>query len=227
MSDLKKYIVVSEKKWHDRTFDQLQKCIPAEWIRINNSVDFSLEKIDEIKPECIFVLHWSYIIPSSIYEKYDCILFHMTDLPYGRGGSPLQNLIVRGHKTTKLSAIKVQKGIDTGDIYLKEELSLHGTAEEIFIRAGELMVEMIKEIIEKNIIPTPQKREPLLFKRRKPEDSDMGQLVSLEAIYDHIRMLDCEGYPAAFIENENFRFEFTRASLKSNNIIADVRIIKK
>ena len=227
MSDLKKYIVVSEKKWHDRTFDQLQKCIPAEWIRINNSVDFSLEKIDEIKPECIFVLHWSYIIPSSIYEKYDCILFHMTDLPYGRGGSPLQNLIVRGHKTTKLSAIKVQKGIDTGDIYLKEELSLHGTAEEIFIRAGELMVEMIKEIIEKNIIPTPQKGEPLLFKRRKPEDSDMGQLVSLEAIYDHIRMLDCEGYPAAFIENENFRFEFTRASLKSNNIIADVRIIKK
>jgi methionyl-tRNA formyltransferase len=41
-------------------------------------------------------------------------------------------------------------------------------------------------------------------------------------------MLDCEGYPAAFIENEHFRFEFTRASLKSEKeIIADVRIIKK
>jgi len=41
-------------------------------------------------------------------------------------------------------------------------------------------------------------------------------------------MLDAEGYPKAFFENENFRFEFSRASLKSNNtIIADVRISKK
>jgi len=106
-------------------------------------------------------------------------------------------------------------------------LSLYGTAEEIFMRAGELMMDMIKEIVEKNIIPTPQEGEPLLFKRRKPEDGNMEQLKSLDDMYNHIRMLDCEGYPSAFIENENFRFEFTRASLKNNNIIADVRIIKK
>jgi len=222
-----KYMIASEKKWHDNTFTQLQKCMPAEWIRINNSIDLCLEKIDKINPKYIFFLHWSYIIPSSIYEKYNCVVFHMTDLPYGRGGSPLQNLIVRGHKTTKLSAIKVQKGIDTGDIYLKKDLSLFGTAEEIFIRAGQLMVEMIQEILEKKIIPMPQDGEPLLFQRRKSEDSDMGQLVSLEAIYDHIRMLDCEDYPSAFIENENFRFEFSRASFKNNKIIADVRITKK
>jgi len=222
-----KYMIASEKKWHDNTFTQLQKCIPAEWIRINNSIDLCLEKIDKINPKYIFFLHWSYIIPSSIYEKYNCVVFHMTDLPYGRGGSPLQNLIVRGHKTTKLSAIKVQKGIDTGDIYLKKDLSLFGTAEEIFIRAGQLMVEMIQEILEKKIIPMPQDGEPLLFQRRKSEDSDMGQLISLEAIYDHIRMLDCEDYPSAFIENENFRFEFSRASFKNNKIIADVRITKK
>ena len=220
-------MVVTEKTWHDNTFAQLQKSVHAEWLRINVSSDLTLEKIDEINPKYLFFLHWSSIIPSSIYNKYDCVVFHMTDLPYGRGGSPLQNLIVRGHKTTKLSAIKVQKGIDTGDIYLKKELSLYGTAEEIFMRAGELMAGMIKEIIEKNIIPTPQEGESLLFKRRKPEDGNMEQLRSLEDVYNYIRMLDCEGYPSAFIDNENFRFEFTRASLKNNNIIADVRIIKK
>ena len=227
MNEVKKYIIASEKKWHDNTFIQLQKCIHAEWIRINISTDFTLGKIDEINPKYIFFLHWSHLIPSSIYEKYDCIVFHMTDLPYGRGGSPLQNLIVRGHKETKLSAIKVQKGIDTGDIYLKKELPLYGTAEEIFMRAGQLMIEMIKEIIEKNVIPIPQDGEPLLFKRRKPEDGDIWKLGSLEEVYNYIRMLDCEGYPPAFIENENFRFEFTRSSLKSNSIISDVRIIKK
>jgi len=45
----------------------------------------------------------------------------MTDLPFGRGGSPLQNLIERGIKKTKISAIKVDGGIDTGDIFFKRD----------------------------------------------------------------------------------------------------------
>lgn len=44
----------------------------------------------------------------------------MTDLPYGRGGSPLQNLIVRNHYKTKISEIRVKKEIDSGPIYLKK-----------------------------------------------------------------------------------------------------------
>ncbi len=56
----------------------------------------------------------------------------MTDLPYGRGGSPLQNLIQRGHTSTMLTALRCGAGLDTGDVYLKQPLSLHGSAEEIF-----------------------------------------------------------------------------------------------
>ena len=44
----------------------------------------------------------------------------MTDLPYGRGGSPLQNLIANKIYDTKISAIRAEGGIDTGRIYLKE-----------------------------------------------------------------------------------------------------------
>ena len=46
----------------------------------------------------------------------------MTDLPYGRGGSPLQNLIARGFLETKISAILVEKQLDAGPVYLKMEL---------------------------------------------------------------------------------------------------------
>ena len=70
----------------------------------------------------------------------------MTDLPYGRGGSPLQNLIVRGHSETKISALKVEKKLDTGDIYLKKNLSLEGSAQKIFQRANTSIIDMIKEI---------------------------------------------------------------------------------
>ena len=53
----------------------------------------------------------------------------MTDLPFGRGGSPLENLILRGHTSTVISAIKCAPELDSGDIYLQKPLSLYGSAE--------------------------------------------------------------------------------------------------
>ena len=88
----------------------------------------------------------------------------MTDLPYGRGGSPLQNLIIRGNKTTKISAIKVTKGIDEGPVYLKKELNLDGTAKEIFVRSAYIIQEMIESIINSTIFPKPQKEMLLNLK---------------------------------------------------------------
>jgi methionyl-tRNA formyltransferase len=86
---------------------------------------------------------------------------------------------------------------------------------------------MIEEIIETQPEPVPQQGEPVIFKRRKPEDSNINQLSSLKEVYDYIRMLDAEDYPHAFLENEHFRLEFTRASMKSDHIKADVTIFKK
>ena len=115
---MSKYIVLSEKKWHIDLFLNLKKKFNEdEWIHISTKSDFTLDNLNDIKPDKIFIPHWSYIIPHSIFTKFECIVFHMTDLPYGRGGSPLQNLIIRGHETTKVSAIKVSDGIDTGDVY--------------------------------------------------------------------------------------------------------------
>ena len=175
----------------------------------------------------IFFPHWSFIIPASIYERNECVLFHMTDLPYGRGGSPLQNLIVRGHEKTMLTAIRVAKGLDTGPVYAKRELSLLGTAREIFLRTSDLMYGLITLTLRTRPTPTPQEGEPTLFKRRKPADGDLAPLNTLTAAYDHIRMLDADGYPPAFVETEHLRFEFTRAGRHADQLLADVRITKK
>jgi methionyl-tRNA formyltransferase len=87
---------------------------------------------------------------------------------------------------------------------------------------------MIKTIIEKDPQPEEQRGEPVNFKRRKPEDGDISDLNDLDKVYDYIRMLDCEGYPPAFLETEHFCLEFSRASLKADKSIkADVRITKK
>tara|TARA_B100001250_G_scaffold181249_1_gene155925 strand:+ start:12904 stop:13590 length:687 start_codon:yes stop_codon:yes gene_type:complete len=225
-----KYLILSEKPWHKKLYLSLsKKYVDEKWILINNKEKFNLNNLKKLNPKKIFIPHWSYIIPSSVYNNYDCIVFHMTDLPYGRGGSPLQNLISRGFKKTKMSALKVNKGIDAGDIYLKKKLNLDGTAEEIFIKASDLIYKMIIEIIEKKIVPKPQKGEITVFKRRTPKESKLEGIKNLETLYDNIRMLDAKEYPKAFIENSNFKFEFNKAKFNKNKnlIIANVRIYKK
>lgn len=198
------------------------------WIYINDKNDLSLENLNKWNPSYIFFPHWSFIIPSKIYSKYECVVFHMTDLPYGRGGSPLQNLIVKGHTETKLSALRVSKGIDTGDIYLKEKLSLDGKASDIFLRASSLIGDIIKAIIDNSITPTPQQGEVVKLERRTPNQSDIKNLSNLSTVYDYIRMLDAPGYPKAFLETEYLKFEFTNADISNpDEIIANVRIIKK
>ena len=222
-------LIVSEKSWNRELVSYLQSTMPQyAFYLISQKEDFTVERIGSISPVKIFIPHWSYIIPSAIFERYECIVFHMTDLPYGRGGSPLQNLIVRGLTATKLSALRVEVGLDTGPVYLKMDLSLSGTAEEIFVRVNKLVGKMIVEIIQNNLQPVPQEGDPVVFKRRKPEQSDMSGLEKLEEIFDYIRMLDADGYPHAYIEKGEFRYEFTRASIKADgSIVADVKITKK
>ena len=195
---------------------------------IEKKEELTTELLEALQPRYIFFPHWSSIIPASVFEQYNCIVFHMTDLPYGRGGSPLQNLIVRGHKSTVISAIKVVKELDAGPVYLKQALSLEGSAREIFERCVPIVEQMIVKIIEEKLQPQDQSGEVVEFKRRAPKDGNLADLTQLEQVYDFIRMLDADGYPAAFLENEKIKFEFTSVQRNADNTLsAHVRISEK
>jgi len=227
---IKNIIIATIKSWNIQNAEKLTGQLEKEYhIKIfTDRKELTVDTVKEVNPEYIFFPHWSWKIPSEMYEKYNCIVFHMTDLPYGRGGSPLQNLIVRGNEKTKISAIKVVEAMDAGAVYMKKDLDLHGTADEIFMRASKIVFEkMIPEILEAKIIPEEQQGEITTFKRRKPDESNIAEIGSLEKIYDYVRMLDGEGYPRAYIETEHFRVEFSRASLKSDGILTDAKIILK
>ena len=150
-------VILSEKPWHRDMAQHLKDACGGEWVHLNSREDFTVEALEELNPSYVFIPHWSYIIGPEIYDRYRCVIFHMTDLPYGRGGSPLQNLIANGVPYTKISAIECGPGIDTGNVYLKSPLQLHGTAREIFERAAIVREGMIYTIITQN--PTPQPQE--------------------------------------------------------------------
>jgi len=221
------YVVATIKRWHIKVYDEVIKHYPGEWHLITEPQELTVDKIKSINPKYIFFPHWSHIVPIEILNIATCVCFHETDLPYGRGGSPIQNLIAKGHRETVVTAIKMTEKLDAGPIYLKKPLSLEGLAEEIFIRSAYIIAEMIKTIITENPIPKEQVGKSTFFKRRKPNESKIPiEINNLLDLFDHIRMLDANGYPRAFLENGNFRYEISRPALKTGEIIADVRITK-
>ena len=217
---MKTYILLSKNPLTEQIYESFVKNRPTEkWVLIREKNEFTLEKIEPLAPTKIFIPHWSHIIPGEITSTYESVVFHITDLPYGRGGSPLQNLIVRGHTETKISAIRIDQGIDTGDVYLKKPLTLEGSAAEIHRRTNPIIGEMIEEIIDSNIRPTPQQGEAVVFRRRKPHQSNLEGLHTPQRVYDHIRMLDAPGYPLAYLLSEWVRFEFRNATMQNDGTV--------
>ena len=225
---MKKIIVATIHNWNIKNALHFRKRYKRTVV-LTRKKELTLKTIERYDPDYIFFPHWSWWIPEKIYSKYKCIAFHMTDLPFGRGGSPLQNLIVRGFRKTKISAIRVANGFDKGPVYLKCDLSLNGTAQKIYERASKIIFfKMIPRILENHPMPKSQSGKAVLFKRRKPEEGNIAKLRTLKQIYDYIRMLDAEEYPKAFLKEENIVVKLSGAKLNRGKIVAQAEIeVKK
>ena len=221
-----RYIVATIKSWNiERTKELIANNPELKIDLITDESSLNFKKISKIAPRYIFFPHWSWIISHEIHENFECVVFHMTDLPFGRGGSPLQNLIERGIYKTKISALKVVKELDAGPIYLKHDLELQGSATEIFKQASDIIFgDMIPFIIKNRPEPIPQEGRIVAFKRRRLEQSNIADLASNIKVYDYIRMLDAEGYPPAFVETGDLRIEFFDAKLEDDCVISQVKI---
>lgn len=221
------YLVATTKPWNVKAFHNHAPALPGEWSLVTAPEELTATLLDRLRPRYVFFPHWSWKVGPEILERAECVCFHAADVPYGRGGSPIQNLIVRGHTETKLTALRMVQALDAGPIYLKRALSLDGRGQDIFERMGELVWQMITEIVHTEPVPQSQQGEPLVFPRRKPEQSCLPKTGSLDQLFDHIRMLDAETYPTAFLDHGCFRLEFTYPIQQDDLISAKVTIRRK
>lgn len=220
-------IVLSSKGNHSELIEEIKKGVSREVIFLNNEEDLNFDNLLKINPEWIFVPHWNNIIKKSIWKNWKTVIFHMTDLPYGRGGSPLQNLIKRKHSYSFLSSFECSEGIDDGPIYLKTKFSLKGKASQIFRRVDKIIIKQIIKLSKTEVKKSPQKGKKYIFKRRTPSQSNLSECEpgNLNDWYDHIRMLDCEGYPKAYIEFNGMRIIFDNAKISANELTAKIKMI--
>ena len=193
---------------------------------ITNKNELTLENIKKINPNLIFFPHWSWKVPSEIHQKYKCILFHTAPLPFGRGGSPIQNLILLGYKKSPVCALKMVDELDSGPIYTQREISLEGPLSNIFKRLNIVVNDLIKELIE--LLPEPiiQKGNQSYFRRLNEDDNKIPYTGSLEEFYDRVRMLDDSSYPNPFLEYGDYIIEFNKAEFDNGKLtcVAHIRL---
>ena len=220
------YVVAASKSWffeHSKSDEYMR----LNMFSITKPADLNLEYLQKLKPRYIFFPHWSWKVPSEIFTAYECIAFHTAPLPFGRGGSPVQNLILRGVKTSPVCALKMTSFLDAGPIYDAMEISLAGTIDDIFRRAAACIEKMILSICENQPTPKEQSGQPVIFNRLVVKDNELLCTHSLEDLYDRIRMTDGQDYPRAYINFGHYKIEFSKAHIVENNILsAVVKIIR-
>ena len=122
------------------------------------------EILDSLQPDIIVVVAYGKILPDYIinYPKYGCINVHASLLPKYRGAAPIQWSIINDEKTTGVTIMQMDSGLDTGDILsVKEtEIGKYETSEQLFDRlaviGGKLLIETLKNIENGDITPVPQ-----------------------------------------------------------------------
>lgn len=141
-----------------------------------------IQEIKNMKPDLICVVAYGKILPKEILNipSYGCINVHGSLLPKYRGAAPIQWAVLNGDKVTGVTTMYMDVGMDTGDMILKEEVSIgdNETTGELWERlskiGGELLVKTIEQIEEKTAPKTPQGNDytmaPMLSKEMSKID---------------------------------------------------------
>jgi methionyl-tRNA formyltransferase len=172
------------------------------------------------KPNLVFFPHISEVIPENFLNNFICIGFHTGDLPNDRGGSPIQYKILAKEYVTKVSAFKMTKEIDAGDVYSSREIDLSlGNIKDLIDGIAEKVSEMVYEIVTLMPIPFRQTKTTASRKRLNANDGilDFENLTKLD-IYDRIRMLDGYDYPRAYALLGPYRLEFSEARFEDDEL---------
>lgn len=124
----------------------------------------ALEILKNINPDVIVVVAYGKILPKEILDlpKYGCINGHASLLPKYRGSAPIQWCILNGETETGITTMRMDEGIDTGDILevCKTSIGENETAEELFERlsvlSASLMISTLEKLEKSELIPKKQ-----------------------------------------------------------------------
>jgi methionyl-tRNA formyltransferase len=152
--------------------------------------------LQQLSPDCIVIIAYGQIIPAALLTipKLGWINLHASLLPKYRGAAPINWAIANGETQTGLTTMRIDAGMDTGDMLLQEEIDIapEETAPELAASLAEagapLMLQTLRGLMVENLVPRPQDNDqatyaPLL----KKEDGRIDWNRPAQQIYNRMR----------------------------------------
>ncbi len=161
--------------------------------RIKENFEF-INEIKELKPDLICVVAYGKILPKEILEipPYGCINLHGSLLPKYRGAAPIQWAVINGDKTTGVTTIYMNEGMDSGDIILKEEVQIleNETTGELWNRMSKIGAQLLKTTLEKiEDGSAPREKQSENFTLAPMLNKEMSKINWNEMTSEHIKNL--------------------------------------
>ena len=218
-------------------------------IKIKNNTEF-IDEIKTLNPDVICVVAYGKILPKEILEipKLGCINVHGSLLPKYRGAAPIQWAVLNGDKTTGITTMYMNEGMDTGDMILKEEVEIgpEETTGDLWQKlskiGGEILVKTLK-LIEEGKAPREKQTEeatlaPMLNKEMALidwENSDANKIHNLirglnpiMGAYSYIDGKKIKFWKSKVLTKEEFfsyKTEFEEYEAKFNNLVPGTILI--
>jgi len=190
-------------------------------------------QLESLAADAIVVVGYGRIIPAWMLEmpKYGNINLHASLLPKYRGAAPIQWAIASGEKTTGVTTMRIDEGLDTGDILLQQELGIFDDdtsetlAPKLAAIGAELMMTTLRELQSETITPRPQDNEqatlaPIL----KKEDGRIDFSRTAQEIYKRVRAF--QPWPGAFTTLRGKMLNITAAKTAAEKVAERGLLVK-
>lgn len=173
------------------------------------------------KQDILFILGYTKILPTTFLNKNRFnLVIHESNLPEGRGFSPVQWQILKGINKIPVLLLEATKDVDEGDIYGSTYINLQG--HELFEEIREAQADATKTVIKDfltsfpKIEPIPQTGEASYFRKRNRIDDKLDLNLSISKQFNKLRVANNEKYPCYF-EMNGYKYELKIKKIKNDD----------
>ncbi|MGA7079520.1 MAG: methionyl-tRNA formyltransferase [Terriglobales bacterium] len=184
---------------------------------IKNNTEFR-GQLTAIHPDAIIVVGYGRIIPQWMIDlpRLGNLNLHASLLPKYRGAAPIQWAIARGESVTGVTTMRIDAGLDTGDILMQHEIPIarEDTAETLGPKlasiGANLMVETLRELENGQVHATPQDHpQATLARILQKEDGRMDFARTADELFNRLRGF--QPWPGAFTHFKGKTLQIHRA----------------
>lgn len=190
--------------WRKPYVDQLIDKLRAQ----NHIVNFVYQYTDILVGDIAFFLSCEHIVPRNILirNKHNLVV-HESDLPKGKGWSPLTWQILEGHNVIPIVLFEAIERVDSGSIYFQDEIHFEGheLIDEIHKIQGTKTIELCLKFIKHypNSRGIQQQGKESFYKQRTIEAGEVNVNKTIAELFNNFRVADNNRYPIFFKYKEH------------------------